>query len=159
MKGFTALVSLLLLSGSAMAFTPNGVETSDATSGAYATVRFMGCDVTFKAENKSLKNLYINLEDSQVRAKEIIAGPWARLDIKCDRNDWKIPSKEGQKSLVCELDLMCNIKRQYKFKIEERGANGSAVLNSVWVYYPSESDWVDGGVKTIDLGNIGRHFN
>lgn len=161
MKKISALLSVLLLSAGATAFATNTPATPAVAASTTGTVAmFMGCDITFKAENKGLKNLYINLEDSEVRVKElIIPGPWSRLDTKCGQDDWKITSKGGMKSLSCELDLMCNIKRQYKFKIEERGASGNVVLNSQWVYFPSDNDFADAGTRTIDLGNIGRHFN
>jgi hypothetical protein len=156
MKRITALFSILAIAAATTAFTSNDVATS--TSYAANTGAMMGCNITFKAENKSLKNLYINFEESEVRVKELVAGPWSRLDTKCGQDEWKITSKAGVKSLTCELDLVCNIKRQYKFKLEERGENGNVILNSQYVYFPSDDGWVDAGVKTIDLGNIGRHF-
>jgi hypothetical protein len=150
------LPALLLALATLKTNTPLNVHS--ATHNAVGIDEAKGCNITVKAENKSERTLVINLAKSQVRSKQIVAGFWSDLVDKNDPvTEMYLGAKAPTLSTTFGLKLWCDLKRQYKFLIEERV--GTGVVSSVWVYYPSQDDWADANTKTINLGNIGRHFN
>jgi hypothetical protein len=145
---------LLALASLEMNMTPS---EHSSTRNAVGIVGAQGCDITIKAENKSNRDLYILLEQSEVRTKQVVAGPWSTLDTKCPKDQMHLEAKASVETTTCQMDLICDLQRQYKFKIVEK-SNGK-VINTAWVYYPSDDGWAASGTRTVDLGNIGRHFN
>jgi hypothetical protein len=114
---------------------------------------FAGCDITIKAENKSLKQVQVQLGYSDVRTR---AGTWAGLlygGRKCwgmsPDEPWIFDAKTGYKSVTCELDFGCKVDRRYRFRLFYSG-------NAIYEYYPSDDEFTER--TTIDLRNIGRHF-
>ncbi|MGH8503233.1 MAG: hypothetical protein ACREVE_12335 [Gammaproteobacteria bacterium] len=115
---------------------------------------FAGCGITIKAENKSLKEIHIQLPYSEVRTR---VGTWAGLmfgqrgcqGVGDDYERWIFKPKTGYQSITCELDFGCNADRRYRFRLFYSG-------NAIYEYYPSDDEFTER--TTIDLGNIGRHF-
>src|SRR5438105_939433 len=60
------------------------LNVNSTAHGAVGVAEAQGCNITIKAENKSERTLVINLEKSQVRSKQIVAGFWSDL---VDKND------------------------------------------------------------------------
>ncbi|MEZ4774372.1 MAG: hypothetical protein R3D00_14400 [Bacteroidia bacterium] len=124
----------------------------------YVPVGILGCDITVKAENKSLKKITIQFSESDVRTQ---TGSWSNIyfgtfnNTRCDKANLILESKSGNESNRCELDMGCNFERRYRFKLKcvYEGETSYAT-----VYYPSSTDYADKGATVIDLGNIGRHF-
>lgn len=152
----TLVPTALLLA--ATLFTSSPAPQANTTTAVNTTVAMpSGCDITIKASNGGSRDLYVVLERSEVRTKQLVAGPWSSLDNKCPRDEMHVGPRTTQLlSTTCELDLTCNLQRQYKFLIQEK-SNGR-VVNTAWVYYPSDNSWAPSNTKTINLGDVGRHF-
>lgn len=147
------LFSAMLAVGAILASTV-GMEVSTATTTSNRGA--LGADITIKAHNTSNRDLYVVLERSEVRTKQLVAGPWSTLDTKCPLNQMHLQANADIETTTCELDLSGNLQRQYKFLIQEK-VDGR-VVNTQWVYFPSANDWAASNTRTIGLGDISRHF-
>jgi hypothetical protein len=157
MKRTLALLPALALIAIIAATTMNTSSVSAGETSGVIHAKANGCDITIKARNESNRDLFIRLEESSVRTKQLVAGPWSTLDTKCPRDEMHLQPQADVESVVCEMDMTCNFQRQYKFKIIEK--DNGRVINTQWVYIPANgNDWAESGKRTIDLGNIGRHF-
>lgn len=121
-------------------------------------LEIMGCDVTIKAENKSLKKITILFAESDVKTK---TGTWSNIyygaqnKTRCDKKNLVVASKSKTLSNTCEMDLGCNFARRYRFKLK---SVYEGKTNYFTVYYPSSTTYAEKGKAVVNLGNIGRHF-
>ncbi|MEZ4826533.1 MAG: hypothetical protein R3C61_09595 [Bacteroidia bacterium] len=124
----------------------------------FVPVGILGCDITIKAENKSLKKITIQFAESDVKTK---TGTWANIyygnfnNTRCDKANLILEAKSSNESNRCELDMGCNFDRRYRFKLKSVFEGETSYAT---VYYPSADGYVESGTTVIDLGNIGRHF-
>ena len=153
------LVPTVLLLAAALfsSSSPAPQATTNSTATNTTVTMPSGCDITIKASNSGSRNLYVVLERSEVRSKQLVAGPWSSLDRKCPRDEMHVgPRTTELLSTTCELDLTCSLQRQYKFLIQEK--NDGRVINTAWVYFPSDNSWTASNTRTINLGDVSRHF-
>ncbi|MBX7216943.1 MAG: hypothetical protein DYG96_13335 [Chlorobi bacterium CHB2] len=153
----TLVPTVLLLAAALFSSSPAPQATTNSTATNTTVTMPSGCDITIKASNSGSRNLYVVLERSEVRSKQLVAGPWSSLDRKCPRDEMHVgPRTTELLSTTCELDLTCSLQRQYKFLIQEK--NDGRVINTAWVYFPSDNSWTASNTRTINLGDVSRHF-
>ncbi|MDX2246957.1 MAG: hypothetical protein SF052_09295 [Bacteroidia bacterium] len=160
-KSVTVVCTLLVC---ALFFQGNTPPASDNSFGEvvvdenYIPVGILGCDITIKAENKSLKKITIQFEESDVKTQ---TGTWSNIyfgtfnNERCDKANLILESKSGIESNRCELDMGCNFERRYRFKLKSVYEGETSYAT---VYFPSSTGYANEGTTVIDLGNIGRHF-
>lgn len=152
-----AIVSLLALSLWGFTSANSNQETSP-TETIDIPLQVMGCDVSIKAENKSLKKITILFAESDVKTR---TGTWSNIyygaqnKSRCDKKNLVVASKSKTLSNTCEMDLGCNFARRYRFKLK---SVYEGKTNYYTVYYPSSTTYAEKGTAVIKLGNIGRHF-
>lgn len=121
-------------------------------------LEILGCDVSIKAENKSLKKITILFAESDVKTK---TGTWSNIYYgaqnrsRCNKKNLVVDAKSSTKTNSCEMDLGCNFQRRYRFKLKSVYEGKTSYYT---VYFPSSTGYADKGKTTINLGNIGRHF-
>ena len=113
-----------------------------------------GCSITLQATNKSRKKITLLIDQSEVRAQAI---SWSNLHTHnaCKQRSIVLEGNGSQKSHTCELKMECQAKRQYKFRLKAE-YQGQTIYK--YIHFPSASTYLAGGVKSIDLGDLGRHF-
>ena len=112
-----------------------------------------GCGIRVKASNSS--NTYIQFDTSKSKVK-VKNGTWAKVfwstlgvsDTRCPYQPNITRSQPYNKA--CMMDMGCNVKRRWRFKIKQGG-------QSTWIYVPSATGWTTR--KTVNLGDLSRRFS
>lgn len=152
---------LHFLFGAMLLLTQLGVAPSYQTK--WFTIRTeRGCAITIKANIASgdrTKTYTINLMESKVRSKGIVAGPWADLDDRCNTVQMNMPNVSPYSTqTACTMSFGCDQERQYKFYIEQRTISTGSNFPSAtaWKYFPSQNGWSER--ETVDLGDVAKLF-
>ncbi|MEM7375054.1 MAG: hypothetical protein AAF587_41050 [Bacteroidota bacterium] len=140
------------------AVNPETTEADVPTELIEETLPIPGCDITIKAENKSLKKITIQFADSDVKTK---TGTWSNIYYgaqnrsRCNKKNLVVNAKSSTLTNSCEMDLGCNFQRRYRFKLKSVFEGKTSYYT---VYFPSSTSYCEKGKTVINLGNIGRHF-
>lgn len=130
-----ATTPLLVATGPTGAARPWPTVTLAPTAG--------GCDITVRAHNKSGSNVTIDLEDSEAKVKY---GLWKKFN---QGGNWVVNTGGEHESQVVNLDLGCDLLRQYKFLMRSGD-------DDKYVYFPDEDEFTSS--VSLGLANVGRHF-
>lgn len=111
---------------------------------------YLPCEITVQGENTSSRAIELDLNDSRVKTK---SGLWQTMEAAggeavCASSTMGLGARAKATQAVCTLEA-CDQERRYKFKMTYDG-------NIVWAYYPSANGWTTD--TTLDLGDVGRHF-
>lgn len=159
MKFFSIPLAAILAIG-LLGFTVNPAieEAEGPTERMEEVLPIPGCDITIKAENKSLKKITIQFAESDVKTK---TGTWSNIYYgaqnrsRCDKKNLVVNAKSSTMTNSCEMDLGCNFQRRYRFKLKSVFEGKTSYYT---VYFPSSTSYCEKGKTVINLGNIGRHF-
>jgi hypothetical protein len=122
-----------------------------------------GCAITIKAnvvKGNRTKTYSVNLIESKVRSKGIVAGPWASLEPRCNSVQMGLPNVSPYSDqIACTMSFNCDQERQYKFFVEQYtiSLNSPYPSATAWKYFPSQNGWSEREV--VDLGDISTLFN
>lgn len=122
-----------------------------------------GCNVTIKAKNTNPSYRYeLDLMESEVRSKGLIAGPWAKLYGRCGSAvvvQLNHAEPDGR-AVACEMTFGCDQERQYKFYLKKYRlptTSPAIPVSTHWKNFPTNSNnWTE--KKTVDLGDVSKLF-
>jgi hypothetical protein len=126
-----------IVTGAVLLTTAFGAATAATAPPAGATA---GCGVTVHVHNQTNSAITVQWDQSDSRAKVVVAGPWKKLGSGSTTIQ---ASDTGSKAFT--LDFSCKTKHQYRVHYTQ----GS---NSAFAYYPkNRSLWTTNASPTVEV--------